>query len=225
MADLPKERLEPSPLFTHVGMDSFGPFTTKVGRKEQKRYGLIMTCLASKAIHIELLDDLTTDAFINALRCITALRGPIRTIRCDQGTNFIGAANIFEKEHKRLQNHLLEKNCEFIFNSPSASHMGGIWERQIRTIKNILSSMLVQHGTKLDSSTLRTLLYETVTLINCRPLTVDNLTDPNGPEPLTPNHLLTMKTKLLAPPPGQFTKEDVYAKHRWRRVQYLVEEF
>lgn len=78
MADLPVNRIDPSPPFSFCGMDCFGPFPTKQGRKEIKRYGVIFTCLSSRAIHIEMLEDLTTDAFINALRCFIAIRGPVK---------------------------------------------------------------------------------------------------------------------------------------------------
>lgn len=64
MGDLPVDRTEPTPPFTYVGMDCFGPIYIKDGRKELKRYGLILTCLCSRAIHIEVVDDLSTDAFL-----------------------------------------------------------------------------------------------------------------------------------------------------------------
>ena len=67
MADLPEERTETSPPFTYCGIECFGPFSVKEGRKEMKRYGLLFTCLCSRAVHIETLDDLTTDTFLNAL--------------------------------------------------------------------------------------------------------------------------------------------------------------
>lgn len=67
MAELPKERVEASEPFTYSGMDCFGPFIVKKARKEYKRYGLIFTCLCSRAVHIEMLEDLSTDSFINAL--------------------------------------------------------------------------------------------------------------------------------------------------------------
>ena len=73
MADLPAERVEPSPPFSYTGIDCFGPFYTKHGRRESKRYGLLCTCLSSRAIHLEMLEDLTTDAFLNALRYFIAL--------------------------------------------------------------------------------------------------------------------------------------------------------
>ena len=91
MADLPANRVDPSPPFSYCVMDRFGPFYTKLGRKENKRYSLIFTCLSSRAVHLELLEDLTTDAFINGLRCFIAIRGAVRQIKSDQGTNFVGS--------------------------------------------------------------------------------------------------------------------------------------
>ena len=82
--------------------------------------------------------------------------------------------------------------------------MGGIWERQIRTTRSVLSSILQEHGKQLDDEALRTLMTEAESIINCRPLTVENLTDPPASEPLTPNHLLTLKTQIVLPPPGKF---------------------
>ncbi len=102
MADLPADRVEPSPPFSYSGVDCFGPFYTKQGRKEFKRYGLLFTCLSSRAVHLEMLEDLSTDAFLNALRCFIAIRGAVRQIRSDQGTNFVGAKNELEKGLKDL---------------------------------------------------------------------------------------------------------------------------
>ncbi len=230
MAELPKERVEVSAPFTYCGIDCFGPFITKKARKEQKRYGLIFTCLASRSVHIEMLEDLSTDAFINALRCFISLRGAVRQLHCDQGTNFVGAKNEFKEalkqcDTKTIESFLAERQCEFIFNAPSASHAGGVWERQIRTVRNVLNATLCQYSGRLDDSSLRTLFYEAMAIVNSRPLTVNEVNDPTSLEPLTPNHLILMKSKIALPPPGKFEKEDVYATKRWRRVQYLVEQF
>lgn len=62
-------------------------------------------------------------------------------------------------------------------------------------------------------------------IVNSRPLTVDGINDPKSLEPLTPNHLIMMKSRIALPPPGTFVKEDLYANKRWRRVQYLIEQF
>ncbi|XP_069133231.1 uncharacterized protein [Argopecten irradians] len=110
-------------------------------------------------------------------------------------------------------------------NVPSASHMGGVWERQIRSVRNVLASLMLQSGSQLDGETLRTFMCEAAAILNSRPLSATNLNDPHSAEPLTPNHLLTMKSKVILPPPGQFQKTDLYSRRRWRRVQYLANEF
>ena len=86
-------------------------------------------------------------------------------------------------------------------------------------------SLLQQHPGRLDEASLRTFFYEAMYIVNNRPLTVENLNDPSSPELLTPNHLLTLKASTVLPPPGKFPKEDLYIQRRWRRVQYMVEQF
>nr|XP_054774509.1 uncharacterized protein LOC129282657 [Lytechinus pictus] len=133
MADLPKDRFTPNPPFSYCGMDCFGPWLIKEGRKEVKKYGIVFTCMSSRAVHIETLNSLSTDAFINALRRFIAVRGPVRQLRCDRGTNFVGAEAEFKKalnemNHDLVKSHLLKEGCDYIkfnFNPPAASHMGG----------------------------------------------------------------------------------------------------
>lgn len=233
MSDLPVDRTESSPPFTYCAVDYFGPWYVKEGRKVLKRYGALFTCMASRAVHIEVANSLTTDSFLNALRRFLAIRGPIRQLRCDQGTNFVGAKNdlklaLGEMDQERVHRFLLDQGCdyfEFKFNVPYASHMGGVWERQIRTVRSILDSMLHNLGTQLDDESLRTLMYEVTSIINSRPLTCETLYDPMSLEPLTPNHLITMKSKVLLPPPGSFDSTDIYSRKRWRRVQSMLNVF
>lgn len=108
---------------------------------------------------------------------------------------------------------LSEKQCEFVYNAPSASHAGGIWERQIRTVRNVLNVTLAQCPGRLDDASLRTLFYEAMAIVNSRPLTVDGINDPNSLEPLTPNHLILMKSDVALPPPGKFVKDDMYVRN------------
>ena len=233
LADLPEDRVEPAPPFTYSAVDYFGPFMVKEGRKEIKRYGVLFTCMASRAIHIETSTSLETDAFINALRRFQAERGPVRQLRSDRGTNFIGAHRelkeaLKEMEQDKVRSRLLEENCEWIsfkLNPPSASHMGGSWERQIRTVRNVLTPLLGECGRQLDDESFRTLMKEVQAIVNSRPLALNDMSSTDSPEPLTPNHLLTMKSKVLMPPPGNFVKEDLYLRKRWRRVQHLANEF
>ena len=103
--------------------------------------------------------------------------------------------------------------------------MGGVWERQIRTARNVLSVLLDQSGGQLNDESLRTLMTEVEAIVNSRPLTVENLTSPEALEPLTPNHLLTAKSRAVLSPPGIFQRADLYLRKTWRRVQHLANEF
>lgn len=154
----------------------------------------------------------------------------MRQIRSDHGSNFVGAKNELERALKELDDErvaafLAERQCDFCMNVPDASHVGGVWERQIRTVRSVLSSVLAQSIGRLDNASLRTFFYEAMSIVNSRPLTVDSINNPTSLEPLTTNHLLTMKSSVPLPPPGRFVKEDLYARKRWRRVQYLSGQF
>ncbi len=221
MADLPPDRMTPAPPFTYAAVDYFGPYYIKQGRKQLKRYGVLFTCLASRGIHIETATSLETDSFISALRRFIGRRGPVREMRSDCGTNFIGAERelttaVQEMNHNRLKEVLSnEYHADWIIdwkrNPPAASHMGGVWERLIRTIRTILSTLMREHGQALDDESLRTLLIEVECIVNSRPLTFPS-SDAQDLHPLTPNHILTMKSKVVLPPPGNFQREDVYLK-------------
>ena len=103
--------------------------------------------------------------------------------------------------------------------------MGGVWERHIRTVRKVLSSLTHDFSASLDNESLRTFLCETMAIVNWRPLTVDGLNDPLTAEPLTPNHPLTMKSKIILLPPGNFQRPYLYRRNRWRRIQYSTNEF
>nr|XP_039258111.1 uncharacterized protein LOC120334671 [Styela clava] len=233
MADLPKDRMDDSPCFSFCATDLFGPFIIKERRKELKRYGVLFTCMASRAVRVEIAPSLETDSFINALRRFICRNGPIRQLRCDRGTNMVGASRELKEglqamNHSKIQEVSLRENCDYFpfkFNVSAASYQGGVWERQIRSVRAVLSSILEKNGRQLDEDSLRTLMAEAEAVVNGRPLVVDNLSCPDSPLPLTPNHLLTAKTRLVLPPPGVFGREDLYSRKRWRRVQHLANEF
>ena len=215
MSDLPEERVSPTAPFHYTGMDVFGPFYIKEGRKSLKRYGLIFTCLASRAVHLETLNSMEADSFISALRRFINRRGKVRELRSDQGTNFVGAKNelaaaLQELDQARVKEFLRAKDCDWInfnMNVPAASHMGGVWERMIKSVRSVHSVLLQEQGAQLDDEALRTSMTEAENVINSRPLTVESLSDPASPEPITPNHLLTLKSQVVLPPPGSFEKE------------------
>ena len=122
-------------------------------------------------------------------------------------------------DQSKISAELLKENCDWItfkINPPSASH-AGVWERQIRTIRIVLSALLEKSASSLDGESFHTLICETEAIVNSRPLTVDNLSDPRSPSPL--------KRKPVLPLPGVFQREDLYSRKRWRRVQHLSCEF
>ena len=229
MADLPAERVTESAPFTHVGVDLFGPFHIKCGRKECKRYGILFTCLSCRAIHLEVAASLETDSFLNGLRRFVARRGQVQSISCDNGTNLVGAERELYKAVResddKIRRLLLSSEIEWRFNPPHASHMGGVWERQIRSVRSVLSNLLKQFGSQLDDESLHTLMCEAESIVNSRPLTAlsDNADDY---QPLSPSQLLTLKSGSCSVPPGDFSESSLlYARKRWRRVQYLANCF
>ena len=141
MSDLPVDHVSQSAPFENVGADFFGPFSVKNRRSIVKRYGVVFTCLYSRAIHIEICTDMTSDSFILALHRFIAICSPVSCIRCDNGSNFVGASNelkasLNSMEESPIKSFLLSQGCEinFVFNPPLASHFGGVFERHIRKI-------------------------------------------------------------------------------------------
>lgn len=147
--------------------------------------------MCSRAIYIETLDYMSTDAFISGLLCLIAIREAVRQLCSDQETNFIGAKNELQRaeDKERICSFLAEKQCEFVFNAPTTSHTGGVWERQIRTVRNILNAILLLCPGRLDDSSLRTVFYKAMSIVNSRPLTVSEIDNTDSLEPLTPNHI------------------------------------
>ena len=229
MSDLPEDRLTAdAPVFSQVGLDAFGPFVVIRRRTQVKRYGLIITCLSSRALHIETLASLETTAFINALRRFIARRGNIFIVRSDNGTNFVGAEkelrdSIDHWNSKQTKDWMLQKNITWTFNPPTASHFGGVWEREIRSIRKVISGLANEQPLHLDDDGINTLFCEVESILNSRPLTA-NSQDPNDLEALTPNHLLLARSGPTFPP-GLFSREDIYARRKWKQVQYLANLF
>ena len=115
--------------------------------------------------------------------------------------------------------------CEWIFNPPHASYFSGAWERQIGTIRCVLEVVFAELGShQLTHKLLVTLMVEVTAIVNARPISATP-TDADGPQPLSPSMLLTMKTRPLGPPPGNFVPPHIYARGCWRRVQYLETQF
>jgi hypothetical protein len=230
MAPLPTARVTvPEHPFASTGIDYFGPLTVKRGRSQVKRYGCVFTCLAMRAVHIEVAHSLDAESFLCAFSRFIARRGVPKEVFSDNGTNFIGASGILKEEFKKIQSQesqgkiidrLRTKEISWHFNPPLASHTGGIWERMIRSIRRILAALTSEQS--IDDEVLLTLMAEIEKILNDRPLTrnegqVDDL------DPLTPSKLLLLRSNACLPP-GVFVGEDRYSK-RWRQAQLLANSF
>lgn len=214
MAALPMERVTgDKPPFNNTGMDMFGPFEIKRGRSMVKRYGLIFTCLATRAIHLEILHSADTDSCLNALRRFLCRRGAVSTIQSDNGSNFVGWESTL-REALRAWNDsdipawLAQRGITWKFNPPAASHFGSVWESMIRVVRKVMNGVLKEQSIRLDDEGLATLMCEIENIVNQRPLTTIS-THPKDIRPLTPNMLLTMRNSSMMPP-GVFDKKDIY---------------
>nr|XP_054593164.1 uncharacterized protein LOC129160055 [Nothobranchius furzeri] len=232
MANLPTDRLTTDPPFTNVGLDVFGPWhicsrRARGGLLHSKRWAVIFTCMSVRAVHIEVIESLDASSFINALRRFLAVRGPVKLIRSDRGTNFVGACkelNIPSNiDNSAINTYLLKEGITWIFNPPHASHHGGTWERMIGLARRILDTMFLQLKDKLTHEVLVTFMAEVAAIINARPL-VPVTHDPEDLYMLTPATLLTQKVNVLPAPVGDFGVSDLY-KSQWRQVQHLSNTF
>ncbi|KAI7789362.1 hypothetical protein IRJ41_022847, partial [Triplophysa rosa] len=232
MADLPADRVSTDPPFMNVGLDVFCPWSvaaqrTRDGHAQSKRWAVIFTCMSVRAVHIELIESLDTSSFINALRRFLAIRGPVKLIRSDRGTNFVGACkelNISSNlDYTSVKRFLVDQGCIWQFNPPHASHMGGSWEMMIGLARRILDAMFQQLGpSALTHETLSTLMAEVAAIINAQPL-VPVSSDPDDPFILTPNALLTQKITIAPAPVGDWVND--LHNRQWRRVQHLAQTF
>ncbi|XP_050495535.1 uncharacterized protein LOC126876672 [Bombus huntii] len=234
MGDLPAARITESRPFTNVGIDYCGPFYIKE-RKDRNRlkikvYVAIFVCLAVKAVHIELVSDLTSEAFIAALRRFIARRGFCGTIYSDNGTNFVGANNELRElrnllqsdDHKaQVQSFLADRRIEWHFIPPNLPHFGGLWEAAVKSFKRHLRR--VAGNELLTFENLNTLIIEIESILNSRPLTPIS-SDPNDLLVLTPGHFL-IEDSLTSFRERDFRDTPSNRLSCWQHIQKLKQHF
>ncbi|XP_059058487.1 uncharacterized protein LOC131851945 [Achroia grisella] len=208
--------------FTFTVLDSFGPMTVTVGRTHQKRYGVLFTCLTTRAVHLEIAGSLSTDSAVMALRRFISRRGCPTELWSDQGTNLKGA----DLEMKKAAAEAMEEesSVRFIrwrYIPPSAPFMGGAWERLVRSVKTALAATLHERAPKEE--VLLTLLVEVEHTLNSRPLTHVS-TSADDEDALTPNHFL-LGGPSRVPLPGAFAEGDTAGRKEWRASQWLADCF
>ncbi|XP_036000189.1 uncharacterized protein LOC118564903 [Fundulus heteroclitus] len=226
MADLPAARLRLfKPAFYSTGTDCFGPFQVRIGRRNEKRWGIIFKCLTTRAVHLDILTHLDVDSFLMALRRFIARRGTPSEILSDRGTNFCGAERellqAMAKMSPDLQQALAKQKIAFKFNPPGAPHFGGVWEREIRSVKTALYATV--GAQPLPEEVLRTVLVEVEGILNSKPLgyVSSSIADP---DPVTPNHLL-MGRPDGSLPQVVYPATELPSRRRWRHSQALADQF
>ncbi|XP_041631504.1 uncharacterized protein [Drosophila kikkawai] len=229
MAPLPEDRLEAGGWpFKYTGLDYFGPLLVTVARHREKRWVALFTCLTTRAIHLELAHDLSTDSCIIAIRNFVCRRGPVQRLRSDNGKNFVGAdrearrfGDVFETE--RIQSELCSRSIEWVFNCPSNPSEGGVWERMVQCVKRVLRHTLKEVAPR--DHVLESLLIEAENVVNSRPLTHLPV-DADQEAPLTPNDLLKGAANLPNTPglEAELPKEGSTRK-QWRIARMLRDRF
>lgn len=220
MGTLPADRLQVAPPFTYVGVDVFGPWEivsrcTGGGALNSKRRAVMFSCMCSRAVHIEVIEAMSTGSFINALRRFFAIRGASRELEMDQSN----------PGFKRVEEYLDTQSCTWVFNPPHASHMGGAWGRMIGIARRILDCMLLeQKRSHLSHEVLTTFMAEVTAIMNARPL-IPVSSDPESPLILTPAMLFTLKTGSAPPPPSGCFQEAHLIREEWKQVQSLADMF
>ncbi|GFU38665.1 integrase catalytic domain-containing protein [Trichonephila clavipes] len=233
MGNLPKHRATLERPFFSCGIDYAGPVLIKCnkgrGTKSTKGYIALFVCLATKAVHIEAVGDLTTDSFIAALRRFSARRGAPRHIYSDNGTNFVGARRKLDEIRKlwlslptneAISYYLSKSSIDWHFIPPSSPHFGGIWESGIRSVKFHLKRVLGE--TILTFEELTTLLTQIEGLLNSRPLSYVNDSDIECISTLTPSHFLTGDVLLSVPEELPSTSNH---RDRWELLQNIKRGF
>lgn len=230
MGDLPLQRVNSFSVFENVGTDYGGPFFVRDrktrGARLTKAYICLFVCMCTKAVHIELVSELTTDAFLAALKRFMSRRGKPSNIYSDNGSNYIGAHNqlneiyTFLKDNSNFisRNLLVEKvNWHFIpVNSPN---FGGLWEAGIKSIKSHLKRVMGNGSLTFEG--FATLLAQVEGIMNSRPLCPMS-DDPDDNTALTPAHFLIGRTLTMLPE-HDLTDIPENRMDKWQRLQSLLQ--
>ncbi|XP_073827784.1 uncharacterized protein [Musca autumnalis] len=233
MGNLPSVRLQPTRPFKHSGVDYAGPITIKQSTAKNsvttKGYICLFICMVTKALHLEAVTSLSTDAFIAAFRRFTSRRGLCSNLYSGCGTNFIGS----NKELKILQRRsteslpedlatlLADNGTTWHFIPPASPNFGGLWEAGVKSTKHHLKRIM---GNRiLTYEELATLLAQIEGCLNSRPLCPMS-SDPSDCEALTPSHFLVGEP-ILSVPDENLLDCSIDRLSRWKVVQLLKQQF
>lgn len=234
MGDLPKDRLSMTKPFLNVGVDFCGPFFVKEhhhrNRTKVKTYVSVFVCFATKAVHLELASDLTTEAFISCLKRFFSRRGLAQSMNSDNATNFVGTNNELKSLMKHLtstikskdvENYLLKQAVTWRFIPPRAPHFGGLWEAAVKSFKHHFTR--IAGNTLLTYEQLHTYVVEIEAILSSRPL-IPLSSDPNDLLPLTSAHFL-IGSSMTSLPQEDLRQVPAHRLNCWQLAQQMRQHF
>ncbi|CAI6376545.1 unnamed protein product [Macrosiphum euphorbiae] len=233
MGSLPAARVNPSPAFHVTGLDYAGPISIRHGgtrsRVLTKAYVALFVCFSTRAIHLELVSDLTSLTFLAALRRFISRRGRPIQIHSDNGTNFIGANRLLGEflNNNSIRKGILEyshqEGIDWRFIPPHAPHFGGLWEAGVKSTKYHLRRCI--GDSILNFEELHTVLVQIEAVLNSRPVMAVS-DDPDCLEALTPGHFLIGRPLTTFPEPTLLDEPTISCpRRRWDLVQRMFQQF
>lgn len=228
MSSLPAARAAPCRPFVRTGVDYAGPILLRAskgrGHKSFKAFIAIFVCLSSRAVHLEVVSDYSTDAFLASFRRFTARRGTCREVFSDCGTNFTGADaqlramfRAAPREARDMADQLATSGTRWRFNPPSAPHFGGLWEAAVKSVKHHLRRVIGNATLTFEEMT--TFFTQVQACLNSRPLQALS-DDPDDLAALTPGHFLIGEPLCSLPEPF-LEQEPAGRLNRWQLLQQM----
>lgn len=233
MGDLPNYRVEQSFPFYHTGVDYAGPIFIKLGgprsKLKAKAWISLFICMATKAIHLELVTSLSTEAFKACLYRFICRRGRPKSIHSDNGTNFIGCKNellelkalLNSRSQREIANYCLEEGMTWSTIPPRASHFGGEWEAGVKSVKYHFKRIVGDASLTYEETL--TLLVQIEGILNSRPLYAMS-SDPNDFTPITPAHFLIGRS-ITNIPESHFLEIKDNRLTRYERIVKMRQHF
>ncbi|XP_077280506.1 uncharacterized protein LOC143907537 [Temnothorax americanus] len=232
MGNLPRGRVTPARPFLRTGLDYAGPILIRTskgrGHRAHKAFIAVFVCLCTKAVHLDVVSDYTTEAFLAAFRRFISRRGLCEELYSDCGTNFVGADRVLRElfrassaDGRRLAHVAATEGVKWHFNPPAAPHFGGLWEAAVKSTKFHLRRVIGE--TTLTFEEMSTLLAQVEACLNSRPLQALS-DDPDDISALTPGHFL-IGAPLLAVPEPALNDVAGSSLSRWQHLQKMRDHF
>lgn len=227
MGQLPAARVTIARPFSTVGVDLAGPFTIKCTRhrviKFIKMYSAIFVCFCTKAVHLEILSELSAESFLLTFRRFVARRGLPSVVWSDNATNFQAVSGVMSQIDPKISNYAVKNNLEWKFIPPKSPNKGGLWESAVKSAKRHL--VKVAAGAILTQEELLTMLLEIEAIMNSRPLSCSKLSQGNPFEVITPGHFLIGDSLVAAPEAHSASQVKMSLSQRYQNLRSRINSF